>query len=142
MVALDDALISFFGLTLDHPHSCYFISSFKTEYSLPTIEILSFILLSSALMFLHIILQTNYRHIGPTRHPLLFYLPTHPSRLLRSPSLHQSPPPHVHHLRRPSLSRRPSSSTFLSCPSSAATGPPTLAQHRRGAPPPPSPPSL
>jgi hypothetical protein len=36
-------------------HTRYFISYFKTKYSLSTIEILSFILLSSAPIFLHIL---------------------------------------------------------------------------------------
>jgi hypothetical protein len=78
---------------------CYFISSFKTKYTFPTIEIVSFILLSSAPIFLHIFsssqLPTCGTHMSLTLplRPLLFptdaSLPHLPSPLYRS----VAPPP-------------------------------------------------
>jgi hypothetical protein len=117
----------------DHPHSSNFVSPLKTEYSLPTIEILFFILLSSAPIFLHIL--PSYQ-LPPCRsHSLAsshFISPTHPSRLPSGPPAGPGPSsaaPPAPPLPRPSSAAPPA--LPLSRPTSAA--PPLLVQAGRGA---------
>jgi hypothetical protein len=52
-------------VVLDHPHSFSFIFYFKTEYSIPPIHILSFIITSSAFIVLHISPSSNNPHRDP-----------------------------------------------------------------------------
>jgi hypothetical protein len=75
LVVLDlflDYRCLYYTLPLDHPHSCYFKTSFKTEYSVLVIEILSFIFTSLASIFIHIS-PSSQQPLGPTH---IFYTPT------------------------------------------------------------------
>jgi hypothetical protein len=90
LVVLDlflDYRCLYYTLPLDHPHSCYFKTSFKIEYSFLVIEILSFIFTSLASIFLHIS-PSPQQPLGPTH---IFYTPT------------PSPSPHPLSLSLPTL---------------------------------------
>jgi hypothetical protein len=103
---------------LDHPHSSYFKTSFRTEYFVLLIEILSFIFISHAPIFLDISTPSQLPLVGPTRQP---YLPPHPP--------HSSPP--IATVRPLSL-RRGVGPALASPPPSPATPPPTRQRSRGG----------
>jgi hypothetical protein len=75
--------------SLDPPHSWTFISSFKTEYVVLVIEILYFILTSSASVILYILTSSQQPD------PLKFFNPLLPSHLLlpHPPARRGAPPP-------------------------------------------------
>jgi hypothetical protein len=73
----------FFSFFLDHPHSSSSISSFKTEYYILVIKILSFIFTSLAFIILYISFHPNNWSHTDTLSPSLLTPPT--SILLLAP---------------------------------------------------------